>query len=185
MPNHVLNEIDFFCSEEKFNEIKNFMKTDESLFDFNQLIPMPTDDDFIRPDTPLSFEAQKKSNGRNWYDWSVENWGTKWNAYEIEWNDGSVRFQTAWSAVPKIINALSKKFFDVTMDYQWADEDVGYNCGFFKIRNGCSICHKNPIGGSKEAFEHSFQVWGGSPEDFYLRYDENEGTYVYDESLWG
>ena len=58
MPNHVENLINFNCTDERYNEIINFMHTsDEDAFDFNQLIPMPKemdvtaggfDADFIR-----------------------------------------------------------------------------------------------------------------------------------------
>lgn len=49
----------------------------------------------------------------NWYDWSVVNWGTKWNTYSCSRNtdgipDGSLsyRFDTAWNAPTPIMHAL-------------------------------------------------------------------------------
>lgn len=181
MPNHVQNEISFYCTEDEVKEIKAFMTTEESDFDFNKLIPMPSNDDFIR-DGMLSMDAKEKSSGRNWYDWSIENWGTKWNAYEVEWDCESVRFWTAWSQVPKIVMALSDKFPNITMDYRWANEDIGYGVGECQAFCGMLIAKNQPLGGTKEAYELAFDIWGTSPSECYLRYDENKGTYVYDES---
>jgi hypothetical protein len=33
----------------------------------------------------------------NWYDWSYQNWGTKWGCYDSEYEDGHYRFTTAWN----------------------------------------------------------------------------------------
>jgi hypothetical protein len=49
------------------------------LFTLNAFIPMPAD--VIRGD--LSVEAERASNGRNWYSWSIQNWGTKWDVYDV------------------------------------------------------------------------------------------------------
>lgn len=65
----------------------------------------------------------------SWYDWSVSNWGTKWNAYEVEIIDGGVKFQTAWSAPHPVIAALAGKFPESEIHHQYADEDIGSNCG--------------------------------------------------------
>lgn len=70
----------------------------------------------------------------NWYDWSIKNWGTKWNAYDssvsmISDTSAVVWFDTAWSGVPTIIQKLSEMFPSLSFEYQFADEDMGYNCG--------------------------------------------------------
>jgi hypothetical protein len=50
-----------------------------------------------------------------WYDWSCQNWGTKWNAHEAEiWDnpDGSlhVAFDTAWSFPLPVMEKLVSEF---------------------------------------------------------------------------
>lgn len=64
-----------------------------------------------------------------WYDWQIEKWGTKWNAYEPEARDGLVRFQTAWSAPHPVILKLTDMFPEACIEHQWADEDTGSNLG--------------------------------------------------------
>lgn len=49
-----------------------------------------------------------------WYDWRVENWGTKWDIkYEyLEVDDDDtliVKFDTAWSPPDKVFDAMHKK----------------------------------------------------------------------------
>ena len=52
---------------------------------------------------------------KNWYDWSIENWGTKWDACrpeELDASDGEwrVRFDTAWSPAEPVLQAMSEQF---------------------------------------------------------------------------
>ena len=72
----------------------------------------------------------------DWYNWSVDNWGTKWNAYETIIGDDVIGFDTAWSHPEPIIAAISKQLPTVEMFVYFADEDLGSNCGKYTIRNG-------------------------------------------------
>lgn len=59
----------------------------------------------------LCLENIKKYNCVSWYDWSIKNWGTKWDAYECSGTpeEGKLTFLTAWSPPYKIMEALFKK----------------------------------------------------------------------------
>lgn len=70
-----------------------------------------------------------------WHSWNSDNWGTKWNAYDVSVNDNEIKFDTAWSHPIPIIEHLSKKFPDIQFDIQYADEDIGSNCGQYSIKN--------------------------------------------------
>jgi hypothetical protein len=59
-----------------------------------------------------------KRNPNNWYDWSVKNWGTKWNACYVDVtfeSDDEVhyQFETAWDYPHPIIRELRRKFPDL------------------------------------------------------------------------
>ena len=76
----------------------------------------------------------------SWYRWSIENWGTKWNSYEIEYiNDNQVTFQTAWEFPKPIIQKLSELYPELTIIAEYYDEDFGYNLGSCTFKEGILI----------------------------------------------
>ena len=80
-----------------------------------------------------------------------------------------------------VMDKLSRMFPEIKMDLQWADEDVGYNVGHVVLLAGKAIAGHIPEGGSREAYEMSFQIHGGKAADFNYVFDEKEGNYVYQE----
>ena len=92
---------------------------------FDKIIPMP--DDIIRDN--LTYEMRQKSEGRNWYDWSCANWGTKWDAYQVRVQRLSdtamyVTMETAWSPPIPIFEKLVELGFEVSAYY--LDEGWGF-----------------------------------------------------------
>lgn len=72
-----------------------------------------------------------------WYDWSCENWGTKWNSYDNEQVDAdTILFSTAWSNPEPIMLKLSEMYPEATIEHWWADEDMGSNDGRRVYRGG-------------------------------------------------
>jgi hypothetical protein len=71
-------------------------------------------------------------------DFARKAWGTKWNACEqsISVDDGIASFETAWSCPLPILKALSKRFPSDEISVEFADEDIGANCGSFSLLNG-------------------------------------------------
>jgi hypothetical protein len=88
---------------------------------------------------PLGAEEEKIYGRNNWWDWSIENWGTKWNSYGgfICYTSSKVlcfAFKTAWSMPKPVFEELCKqnKECRIVMT-QFADEDIGSrNCGRVK-----------------------------------------------------
>lgn len=116
----------------------------------------------------LYLENQRKYGYTNWYGWSIATWGTKWNAFNQNFEEPNVLwFDTAWDGVPRLIRKLSEIFPDIEFHYAYADEDLGYNVGRGTVRNGV-IDMTFPDGGSNEAFEIVFFVKPGLDEYFEL-----------------
>ena len=71
-----------------------------------------------------------------WYDWSCNNWGTKWNAYDtyIDKNANVIEFNTAWSCPLVVLGMLAKICYEHQVEFsgKWADEDRGHNVGIFE-----------------------------------------------------
>ena len=85
----------------------------------------------------IAVENIVKYGARDWYDWRINNWGTKLDACYTEKGLGMITFQTAWGCPFPIFEKLSEMFPDVAISVKYADEDVyGGNCGSFTVENG-------------------------------------------------
>jgi hypothetical protein len=131
-------------------------------------------------------ENKKKYGFSSWYDWTVENWGTKWNSSEIAWDTqeekkAGVQFKTAWSAPMPIIKALTEKFPNASIRIEFADEDIGCNCGYIEYDNGkitkwdpdaiieeakCNDDEKRAKAIRNEAIKFACDMWGYDFEEY-------------------
>jgi hypothetical protein len=84
-----------------------------------------------RPEALVSgrkaLEAFRQTGHYDWYDWSIEHWGTKWNSYgfEIEYEDDnqfSFHFDTAWGFPEPIFEKLAEMFPALRFDCACFDE---------------------------------------------------------------
>lgn len=109
-----------------------------------------------------------------WYSWRIENWGSKWNAYdcvEKEPGDDWMEFLTAWDPVPDIVQKISEQFPEATVHYSWADEDIGSNTGRMDFKDGQIIMRDIPESGSYHAFEIACEVQGYDISEFDVQPD--------------
>ncbi len=185
MPNHVTNILSFEdIPYEQIKEILEAIKNDEygiGSIDFNKIIPMP--ENIFRGN--LGTEERKLYGSDNWYDWSIENWGTKWNGYDFapfEEGQRSIEFNTAWATVLPVIEALSEKYPDAVIKIRWSDEDFGYNVGEREYQNGESIYEYEPEGGSKAAYELAADIHDYDLAEEGYRLSEDGTTYEYVDS---
>ena len=94
-----------------------------------------------------------------WYDWSCENWGTKRGACHTYYVDeNNIEFDTAWSCPFKIFEEISKKY-NTRVEVEFADEDIGNNCGIVIYDKGEEI---DFIGGDREL---AYRVWDYTDEE--------------------
>ena len=70
----------------------------------------------------------------SWYYWSIANWGTKWNAYETEFDEEYLYFKTAWDTPLPIFEKLAELNPDTQFQVKYYDEDTGRNCGIIEYR---------------------------------------------------
>jgi hypothetical protein len=115
----------------------------------------------------LADEYRKKFGHSDWYNWQIENWGTKWNAYEQVKVENVIEFQTAWSTPFALLVNLSLMFPEVTFEVRFADEDFGYNVGEYTLLGGEEIQGNIPDGGSEEAYLMAMDIQYGTPEDYF------------------
>lgn len=166
MPNHVTTIIN------ASPHVINSLSSNTKLVDFNSIIPMPSKDDQIFTATRVDygFGSGYKNDGFSPLGWSVNNWGTKWNAYDIErLSASSIKFNTAWSHPTPVVHAVSKKFPDEIIQVTYADEDLGFNLGEYLIKDGESTPVLEFVEGSVDAVDFASRVkYNMSYEDFKI-----------------
>lgn len=125
--NHTYNRITF-DNTETYNTVKNLVKTESEGFDFNKIIPQPKGIYLDGLGENYLGANDRIAHPLNWYDWNIAHWGTKWNAYNVKWNDevNEVVFFTAWSTPMPIISQLAEMFENSVFVVH--SEDAG--CGF-------------------------------------------------------
>ena len=141
MPNWTYNNVQFIGkTEDNVKQLKELLKSDDNDFDFNNIIPMPNElSDTVSGSENAKPDWQKKQSEKlkakygadNWYDWSNNNWGTKWNACntEVELNENVLNytFETAWDAPREIVRALEHMketiLKDISIEWNCEHED--------------------------------------------------------------
>ena len=124
-----------------------------------------------------------KYNAPTWYEWCNDNWNTKWNAcgYDenTDYSDSDfIWFQTAWSAPIPVIKKLSEMYPNIELTLEFADEDLGQNCGEMKFKGGDIIEEYIPHTG-KEAMEFAAKVWDYDLADSQLHLNATGTDYIY------
>ena len=148
MPNWVRNQVSVGNKQALDECIKRGEKGDE--FDFNVVIPMP--EHIFRGN--LGFNEHEKYGKDNWYDWSIEHWGTKWNGGQCRRTyDDTVEFETAWATPEPVIKAMSEKY-KTKVEVYYADEGISYNCGHYIYDNGKKILKE--LGN----YDLANEIWG-------------------------
>lgn len=129
------------------------------------------------------FENIQNYGVPTWYEWSIANWDTKWNAYGYSYDKGkTLFFHTAWSAPDNIIKTLSEKYPDIHIGHMWADEDMGNNLGKRIYYGGEVILENIPEAFSKEAYDLAFKIWDRTPAEYGLMLDSSGTQYISVES---
>lgn len=145
MPNHVRNRVEFVGDDARINELLDFVSSVEdepeggSEFDFNKIIPQPSNVYKGSFGLGKDEEGIREKGMITQYEFNTRNWGTKWNAYNVNVYNNIVEFDTAWSMPNPVFVELSKQYPDLTLAVSYADEDIGSNCGKILYKDGQAI----------------------------------------------
>tara|TARA_B100001287_G_scaffold129246_1_gene108919 strand:+ start:177 stop:671 length:495 start_codon:yes stop_codon:yes gene_type:complete len=163
MPNHCFNKVTIYGSSNDTEETREQIAKLKDIFEdekiFTQIIPEPD-----WPNTPLMsrdmpryggdvakgslgelpvkeedpfqryvFKSTGKTDDR-WYDWRLQNWDTKWDAYDVSVDDDDpdqleVSFNTAWSPPEAICHAIREQYPDLSVSWFYDEpgcEIAGY-----------------------------------------------------------
>ena len=146
MPNHCHNRVTFYSqdtdkSREQIAKLKKIFSDEEV---FTQIIPEPdwhntpllTSDNHYGTKYGNDGELPQyiedpwkrlvfKSTGiadQRWYDWRLQNWDTKWDAYDVVVTDDDIEqveieFNTAWCPPEAICSAIREQYPDVSVSW--------------------------------------------------------------------
>ena len=122
MPNHCENKLTIQAnSEEEVGLVRHYLGSlrtpnQDNNLNFMRLLPRPDDQE------------------ENWYEWNIQNWGTKWNCYDVVVSDIecpeytldqsvlTYNFQTAWSPMSdNLVLILSKEFPNVHITLYYSE----------------------------------------------------------------
>lgn len=146
MPNWVYNTLRVINGDPQ--EVFAFVRSEESMFDFNTLVPQP-EGLYHGSLGPKEFEKYGKNN---WYNWNNANWGTKWNACDARYSkkdpEHVILFDTAWDAPAPVFAAMAKRFpgHEIVV---YSDEYTNHFHTTFTLKDGqltrthetCEDCH--------------------------------------------
>lgn len=113
-------------------------------------------------------QAEAETGFTDWYDWAVNNWGTKWSmevvgyTYEPEAGAIYISGNTAWSPPTELLRRISDKF-PVTIHISYAEEGMDFI--------GASIMKMGQVWDSCDSFSDNL------PDDFDWENDDAYDIY--------
>lgn len=134
MPNHITNRLtadgpfpqhllDGF-SLQKITPRPKILDKTEGLFNLDRALKFETIvTDKREIETILTAVAAKPMTGYpDWYSWAIDNWGTKWDCYDVDViGPAHVIFNTAWAPPDIALQTLADQT-SLTLHNVWTDE---------------------------------------------------------------
>jgi len=119
-------------------------------------------------------KAAEEAGASSWYDWCVNNWGTKWDVYSIseESPDNTFSFDTAWSPPMPAYEVLSERHPDVSIKVKYIDEGWGF-AGVTIFEKGMVVSETNiPCERDSVAFQDFYKEVYGELPDYWFEDEE-------------
>lgn len=160
MPNWVQNDLAIEGNAVEISNCVLFLESGThsgSRLDFSQVIKIPDellnselhtyggDRETAKRRNDLREKMKSKYGFYNSIDFCIENWGTKWNACDVEFggvqpeNDQCVaiyKFKTAWSIPHQVISKLSEKYPALKFTIYSTEEFDNFDPVCVEYRNG-------------------------------------------------
>ena len=167
MPNWCANRVAVWSNDEeamkKFKEGVKLYGEGKLIqwFSFHAILPMPEELRNVQSPVTIATEEQQKEytkkhnrpcpyitqeesdrldelyDSNNWYDWSIENWGVKWDCGDVEITEEcgdtekTYTFETHWGPPQEIYDLLVTKFPEIHISWFW-DEPGMELAGYLK-----------------------------------------------------
>lgn len=129
MPNHCSNKLGVYGDPAKLAEFvatvtctpKEEEESKESYLIFEKTLPCPEELKTVDANSTTRPAMLKKYGASDWYDWCLDNWGTKWGDYNTDLEDFEpgeddaifFTYTTAWGPATQGLLNLSKLYPDL------------------------------------------------------------------------
>ena len=133
-------------------------------------------------------ENKAKFGVTNWYDWCIDNWGTKWSPRIEEWEiiehfDGGAGiyayYETAWSPADGLIREVSRQFPTLLFTVSSDEEGRSFSCvmafsnGEIVAEAGCELDANKVPEEFREAYARiDREIETGTSDGGYDAWDE-------------
>lgn len=121
MPNWCTNQIEINGTRDDIEKLLSDAKAEKNPFSLEKLVPMP------------------KEKEKNWYEWNIANWGTKWDLSDVDIDDQGdcvfVNCQTAWGPPLEGLLNISKKYPNLELSIFYEESGMDF-CGKSTFKNG-------------------------------------------------
>lgn len=95
---------------------------------------------------------ERRKGSRFWYDWNINNWGTKWDIIFDENNETTIEstdngyqmvwyFETAWSPALPVYDKMSEMYPNLEFEYEITEEGNHF-VGKLQYRDGALVYDK-------------------------------------------
>jgi len=159
MPNWCENDLYITGPRDEVGKfLKKCRKNGKYTLDFNDFIPYPRYYGFLDKERKIQERMLENSPfypyflGVRWfylvakdgynqggYEWCWDNWGTKWNACEVEFHVENdiivITFSTAWEPPKPVIEAISREFPELRLQLYYYEGGGGFK-GEFVCEDG-------------------------------------------------
>jgi hypothetical protein len=148
MPNWCDNYLTIRATKEKIDAIEAVLQNrdgEKSLL--SHLYPEPDyDDPEFKVNPTYASKVTPDFGMPSWWDWRVQNWGTKWEIEVRDWNrvsdtEVTLSFDSAWSPPTGVYNHVADEY-DITAYYH--ESGMGF-CGKFTSKDG-DECYEYDLG---------------------------------------
>ena len=180
MPNWCTNTLVIQGDPEDMEQLVRIVEGDSTSFSLSSVIKMP--EELKDQSSPVRDEVVGKSNlekygAKDWYDWAVKNWSTKWDVDARIVSDITspmlpglrtitYEFDSAWTPPLNVYDVLAARFPNTNI-YSFWDESGCDFAGYRMYKNGELLKHvdENSYSGRESHYNPTDDIFDYFPSE--------------------